>query len=319
MESSSRLVQLLAMGKGKKKSKGKKKGGKSTRGSIVEVGFVEPTQEQKKRAIEAALNRKEDPLKNWECPQQDECPICMMTLPPHESESLYLTCCGKTMCWGCAFSTIGVHVRNGRHLSEALTLGAICPFCRESHGQAYKSVMKRAEYGQHEAMFQVGMYGFKKGENSLKIDKTEGMKWLQRAVEAGSGKAAHRLGCWYVVGECVDRDIEKALGYFQKAAELNCIPPFNIMGLILMLKGEIEEAMLNFRQAAIGGISDAVLFGFLRYGFSEGFITKEEYALTLRKNQAICNDMNSEGRQKVRRFLEAREYRDFTLVLVKHM
>ena len=198
MESSSRLVQLLAMGKGKKKSKGKKKGGKSTRGSIVEVGFVEPTQEQKKRAIEAALNRKEDPLKNWECPQQDECPICMMILPPHESESLYLTCCGKTMCWGCAFSTIGVHVRNGRDLSEALDLGAICPFCRESHGQAYKSVMKRAEYGQHEAMFQVGMYGFKKGENSLKIDKTEGMKWLQRAMEVGNGKAAFQLGILYL-------------------------------------------------------------------------------------------------------------------------
>lgn len=214
------------------------------------------------------------------------------------------------MCWGCAFSTIGVHVRNGRELSEALDLGEICPFCRESHSQAYKSVMKRAEDGQHEAMFQVGIYGFK-DENSLKIGKNEGMKWLQRAVEAGSGKAAHRLGSWYFGGECVDQDIEKALGYFRKAAKLNFIPPFYIMGLILMLKGEIEEAMLNFRQAAIGGVSDAVLFSLLRYGFSEGFITKEEYALTLRKNQAICNDMNSEGRQKFRRFLEARGISSF--------
>ena len=293
------------MGKGKKKSKGKKRGGKNTRCTVEDEVVSGITRVQKERAIEAALNRKEDPLENWERPQQDECPLCMITLPPHESECLYLTCCGKTVCWGCAFyGMVGVHVRNGRDLSEAMELGEICPFCRESHVRAYKSVMNRAEDRQHEAMFQVGMYGLK-GKNSHTVNEAEGMKWLQVAVEAGSGKAAFQLGRWYFGGEFVDHDIEKALGYFRKGAELGYTPSFHIMGLILLEDGEIEEGMLNFRKAAIGGVSNSGLFIALRYGFSKGYITKEEYALTLRKNQAICDELNSEGRQKFRLFLEA--------------
>ena len=56
------------MGKGKKKTKGKKRGGKKeSDGNMEEENdtFAKLSKEQKDIAIAACANRKEDPLKNW--------------------------------------------------------------------------------------------------------------------------------------------------------------------------------------------------------------------------------------------------------------
>ena len=39
-------------------------------------------------------------------------------------------------------------------------------------------------------------------------------------------------------------------------------------------------------------------FTSLRDGYREGYITKEEYACTLRENQASCDNMKSDNREK---------------------
>ena len=289
------------MGKGKKKkSRGKKKGGNNTRdwvASYVENDFGLPTKEQKKRAVEAALNRKEDPLKNWECPHQDECPICMISLPHIQSEYYYYSCCGKNICCGCLYSNVNaVLERDGGDVETAVAKTMVCPFCREEHDDSISEfLMKQAQDGQHEAMYRMGLYSLE-DENGLKMNEIEGMEWLQRAVEAGSGKAAATLGSIYLDVE----DCQKAFGYFQKGAELGFVPCLELAGVALLPTGEIEEAMLNLRKAAVCGASSSILFGYLRRGFSEGFITKEEYAYTLRENQKACNELNSEGRQAFR-------------------
>ena len=149
-------------------------------------------------------------------------------------------------------------------------------------------------------------------------------KWLQRALEAGCGKAAYNTGVNYLKGDGVEQDEEVAMEYFQKAADLGTVIAFYTLGNILMEKGEIEEAMLNYRKAAICGMSDECewlfaicglsddsifsslrtkedrLFNMLRKGFKDGYITKDEYAFTLRENQDACNDMQSEARIKFR-------------------
>ena len=53
--------------------------------------------------------------------------------------------------------------------------------------------------------------------------------------------------------------------------------------------------MLNFRKAAMCGDSD--VFNLLRNCFKNGFITKDEYAYTLKENQAACNEMKSDARE----------------------
>ena len=86
--------------------------------------------------------------------------------------------------------------------------------------------------------------------------------------------------------------------YYHKSAELGFMHAFPVIGRIYLTMGEIEEGMLNLRKAAMcGTIGDDSLFKLLRDGFKYGYITKDEYAFTLRENQAACNEMKSDGRE----------------------
>ena len=139
----------------------------------------------------------------------------------------------------------------------------------------------------------------------LKQDRAEGLKWYHRAMEAGDGMAANHLGGCYYEGNGVEQDHDKAFEYFQTAAELGHIPGYYALGNLLMFKrGEIEEGMLNLRKAVMCGMSEPLKS--LRYGFADGYITKDEYAFTLRENQAACNEIKSVGREE---WILAQEYR----------
>ena len=157
--------------------------------------------------------------------------------------------------------------------------------------------MKRVNAGHHEAIYRVARYYFMGEMYGLRQDKAEGLRWHDRAIEAGSGDAAYNIGNIYLNGDGVEQDHVRAFEYFQKAAKLGDIHAFLQVGHVLLSKGEIEEGMLNYRKAAICGMSEDSLFDLLRNGCRDGFITKEEYAFTLRENQKACNEINSEGRE----------------------
>ena len=255
----------------------------------------------------AATNRTEDPLKNWTRLQNEECPICMLPLPLRGSDTTYCVTCGKTVCMGCMISTGIVHGRDSGDVEKATEKALTCPYCRSSTTRydaksVFEKEMKRANAGNAESMCRVGQC-YSKGKMDLQQDKAEGLKWLHRSVEAGSGCAAFNLGRCYLKGDGVGQDNDKALEYFQKGADLGYIPAFSMIGHLLLYKGEIEEGMLNFRKAAMCGMSEDILFDQLREGFYYGYITKDEYAFTLRENQAACYEMKSDGREK---WLESR-------------
>ena len=290
------------MVKGKKKAnKGRKKNSKNVR-EDTDVETLHITPEQNEMARLAAANRKEDPLKNWTRLQNEECPICMLPLPFEPSDTVYCVTCGKTVCMGCMLSTGIVHGRDSGDTEKAFEKFMTCPYCR-SNTRVYddkltlEKEMKRASTGNGEAMYRVGNYYFH-GKMGLRQDKVEGMKWYHRAVEAGSGTAAGIIGNCYHEGYGVKQDMEKAMEYFQKSAELGYIPAFSFVGRFHLSIGEIEESMLNLRKAVICGINEDGLFNTLRDCFKHGYITKEEYAFTLRESQKACNEMKSDGREK---------------------
>ena len=197
-------------------------------------------------------------------------------------------------------STGLAHGRDGGDEQTAIEKAFTCPFCRSDTRVTGKSLlekeMKRVNAGNGEAMYRVGNYYFK-GQMTLRQDKAEGLKWYHRALEAGSGLAAYIIGTLYHEGDGVHKDIDKELEYFQKAADLGYIPARFLIGDLLMNIGEIEEALLNYRKAAMCGMTEDRLFNILRNGFRDGFITKEEYAFTLRENQNAYNEMKSDERE----------------------
>ena len=221
------------MGKGKKKTKGKKRGGKKTndkdisrRDDTSKCVMKTMTKEEHERAIEAAVNRTEDPLKHWTRLLNEECPICMIPLPLDPNETGYMNCCGKLICSGCILSHIEVVGRKKMGL---------CVFCRVDDALVttdkaiLEQDMKLANTGNGEALRIVAGYYFH-GKMGLQQDKAEGLKWIRRAVEAGSGKAAGMIGTYYYLGNGVEKDCDKALEYYQKATELGDSTAFSLMG-----------------------------------------------------------------------------------------
>ena len=148
-----------------------------------------------------------------------------------------------------------MHGRDGGDAKTAVEKGTTCPYCRSNTAVCdYKftieNEMKRANSGQHEAMCHLGKLYFD-GAMGMRRDKAEGLKWYHCSLEAGSGKAAYFLGQCYDKGDGVEKDHDKALNYYQNSAELGYIPAFQIVGMILMQKGDIEEAFINLRKAAM--------------------------------------------------------------------
>ena len=251
-----------------------------------------PTPQQCERARLAAANRTEDPLKNWTRLRNKECPICMLPLPFASSENRYCVTCGKTVCMGCVVSTGLVHARDGGDAKAAFEKATTCPYCRSNTAvdddkSNLEKEMKLANTGNGESMFRVGQCYFE-GALGLRQDKAEGLKWYRRAVEAGSGDAAYYVGVIYLNGDGVEQDMEKALEYYQKASELGDIYAFFQVGALIMAKGEIEEGMLNYRKAVMCGLGVDILFKALRDGFKYGYITKDEYAFTLREIKKLA-------------------------------
>lgn len=273
------------------------------RGEEGSIWFAIWTQEQKERAITACNNRLEDPLQNWVKPHHEECPICFLPLPfGNDGGIVYMTCCGKDICGGCFMQNWDSH---GGVLEKA----EVCVLCRED-GQRFginakeediaAQHMKLANVGRHKAMFCVAENYFK-GRYGVEQDRTEGLKWYVRAIEAGSPDASMRLAWYYLSGDGVEKDSKKALEYYENATELGDGTAFLMIGLFHMENGEIEEAMLSLRKAAVCGLAQKngnSLFTDLRNGLKHGYITKEEYDFTLSENQTAIYETKSSAREE---------------------
>ena len=221
----------------------------------------------------------------------------MIPLPLNGAETIFWICRGKIICCGCIYDQFLVDRKDG-HLTIDESSFRICPFCRNGSTtfDILDREMKLAKVGHPTALFRIGIRHFD-GE-LLQRDTQEGIKWFRRVAEAGEAEAAFNLGVCYSQGDGVEQDTDRAMEYLQKAAELGYAQGFAAIGNLLEQKGSIEEGFLNYRKAAICGYCDKELFGVLRDGYKYGYITKEEYAFTLRENQRASNEMKSESREK---------------------
>lgn len=127
---------------------------------------------------------------------------------------------------------------------------------------------------------------------------------VHQGCGSSNPRAAAALGLCHELGDGVDRDEEKALDYLKRAAELGEAYAYFYIGIILRKRWEIEDAMLNYRKAAMCGVCDAALFGRLRNGYGSCFITKEEYLFTLRELSDAVDSMKSQAREEAKKFRE---------------
>ena len=91
-----------------------------------------------------------------------DCLICMLALPPDESQSVYVPCCMKSICIGCSLASDLTDQKARRD--------KLCPFCREpileEGPEELTLVQKRVDAGDADAHYELGQW-YDSGERGL--------------------------------------------------------------------------------------------------------------------------------------------------------
>lgn len=229
-------------------------------------------------------------------PPKEECQICMQPMPFYTNSNgmrgaqpMYQPCCGKSICSGCMISSIG-EMKEGN-------MKQLCPFCRipmiRSTKEYVMRVKKRMKLNDAEAFCFLGL-AYKDGDYGLPQDHRKEFELLNRAAELGSINAHHYLSRTYYYGEGVEKDEEKALHQYKLAAIGGHEGARHCLGMWEGKNGNMELACKHFMIAARSGFDDSLKK--VGEGYKAGFVTKDDYAKTLRAYQVSMNEMKNEQR-----------------------
>jgi len=140
------------------------------------------------------------------------------------------------------------------------------------------------------------------GGYGMPQDRVKANELYLKAGELGSSSGYFNLGIAYHEGNGVEVDMKKAKHYWELAAMMGHIHARHNLGYIEEDAGKIERAYRHLLLAAKAGHEEAL--SNIKLGFEDGFITKDEYASTLRAHQKIQDEMKSDERDKAAAFYE---------------
>ena len=218
-----------------------------------------------------------------------ECPICFLPMPLDADKSSFMACCGQTICNGCIHAS---YVSNIHDKVKAST----CVFCRTptSDKQEYeKRTQERIEANDPAALRYRGTTSYNKG------NFRKALKYLTKASELGNIEAYYYLGCMYMYGEGVEKDMEKAIYHWEKAAIGGHHTARHNLAVEEAKNGNVKKAVKHWIIAAKLGYD--VSMKALLPSYKGGYITKDEYGATLRAHQAAVDATKSSQREAAER------------------
>ena len=221
-----------------------------------------------------------------EPPPGDECPICMLPLPISVTEQKYQECCGKMICMGCIHAAFTADDR------------CLCPFCRIPHYNSNEEIIerlqKRAEANDAVAFKQLGCR-YDKGDRGFPQDRVKAMEHWLRAGTLGCSISYYNVGNAYYTGEGVERDMAKAIYYYELAAMGGDVHARNNLGSFEGHAGNMDRAVKHFMIAAGAGFDGSLTN--IRRCFMDGHATKDDFEKALRAHKKAKDEMKSDQRE----------------------
>jgi len=223
-------------------------------------------------------------------PKEEDCPICFLRMPSKGSGYRYYSCCGKTICCGCAYAPLyddqGNKVDNHK-----------CPFCRipnpKSGEEVVKRMKKRREVGDVMAIYNLAC-DYRDGTCGYPQDYTKALELYHRAAELGSATANSSIGSVYYYGEGVEIDLKKAFHYYEVAAIGGNVKARFNLGNHEASAGDMERALKHHMIAARGGYADSLKR--IKQMYTNGHATKDDYTKALQSYQAYLGEIKSDAR-----------------------
>ena len=227
-------------------------------------------------------------------PSREECPICTLLLPIDVEQIRFKSCCGKIICMGCIDAMSMEEVRKGKKEEEMF----MCPYCRtpphSSDEEEIERLAKLMDNDNAVAFVVQGVY-YADGTCGLQQDMVKANELWRKAGELGCAEAYSRLGYSFSNGMGVEVDKKKAVHYYELAAIKGDVLARHNLGCMEGQAGNSHRLMKHLMLAARSGYTpslDGVTKGFTR----AGYVTKEEYANTLREYQKRMDEMKSDTR-----------------------
>ncbi len=215
-----------------------------------------------------------------------ECPICFLPMPLDPEKYTFWSCCSNFICDGCIYANCASNIH--------CMMGApSCPFCREpmssEEEESHRRMMKRVKANDPVAMSQMGRKYYEGGNYKAAFN------YLTKAAELGNFHAHYILGIMYWKGKGVEKDEEKAVYHWEKAAIGGHPEARHNLGCIEEENGSMKRAVKHYIIAANLGFENSMktLWGH----YSDGDIAKEELEAALRTNKAAIDATKSPQRK----------------------
>ena len=225
-------------------------------------------------------------------PPKEDCPICLLPMPHANAicgvPKTYMACCGKLLCSGCVLAAQD-EIRKGN-------IKEWCLFCRtpipKSNAEYTERVKKRMKLKDAGAYFELGCaYDEAIG---LPHDANKARELWHQAAELGSCQTHYSLGRAYLPSRGVEKDMKKAMHHWKLAAIGGHERARFNMGVFEYNEGNIDIAMKHYMISAKAGYDKSLKK--VGEGYKAGYVTKHDYAKTLRAYQLSMDEMKSEQR-----------------------
>ncbi len=215
-----------------------------------------------------------------------DCPICCLPLPLDTRKSTLKSCCCKLICNGCDYANIIRERERG--------LDHKCPYCREpvpeNDEEANQHYMERAKANDPVALNMMGVKCQEEG------DYEGAFEYYTKAAALDDGMAHYNLSGAYRDGRGVEKDLKKEVYHLEEAAIGGHPNARHLLGCYEGGNGRDERAMRHFIIAAKHGRDEAL--DFVKMGFMNGFVSKEDYAAALRGHQDAVDATKSKQRDE---------------------
>ena len=233
-----------------------------------------------------------------EPPQNEDCPICFLTLPIMSTGSKYQTCCGKIICSGCI------------HAVQTMDSDAKCPFCRvplpTSDEEMIERYKKRIKMDDAVAMYCLGCC-YNEGKRGLPQNYAKALEIWHRAAELGGVRAYYNIGCAYYLGRGVERDMKKTKHYWELAAIGGGVMARYNLGIYEEMVGDMSRSLNHYMIAAECGYDKSLKK--IREFYMNGHATKDDYANALRAHQSYMDGIKSAQRDEAASAYDNDKYR----------
>ena len=132
---------------------------------------------------------------------------------------------------------------------------------------------------------------YSRGISGLTKDDSKAIELLLRAGQLGYSEAYYNLGSSYLSGHGIEVDMKKAKHFYELSAMGGYVPARHYLGALEGMAGNDHRAMKHYMIGARAGYK--LCLDSVKIGFTNGVVTKDDYASTLRAYQKSIDDMKS--------------------------